>query len=217
MATSWERLYAFNVENWYKSLNGWIIHDKSGAPYMPCAKCKVIRITIQEAVCLIRGMATGCKSLKRLKKMVEHVLTSEGTPMFFKLSTRSAKDAWQQIDPSIGVDEEEDDDYTRRRKLELQTELLRVHEFKDILDLIRCSERLMDDLQQYIEHSSVDQTMCVVLQEWRPSSGEEYRCFVKRGKLIACCRYHTAVLLRYGTPMRQRLFRCKKVNRHNDT
>lgn len=127
--------------------------------------------------------------MKRLKKRVECVFTREGAPMFFKLSTRSPKDAWQQIDPSIGVDEDDDDD-TRRRKLELQTRLLCVNDFKDIMNLVRCSERLTDDLQQYIEHSTVDQTMCIVLQEWRPSYGEEYRCFVKHGKLIACCRYH---------------------------
>jgi hypothetical protein len=64
------------------------------------------------------------------------------SPCFFRLSTRSPKDAWRSLDADLGIDPEQDDASERDRKYEQQMRLLRVKSFEDVCIPPRMRARL---------------------------------------------------------------------------
>ncbi len=170
--SDWQRLYVFNVDQWFSCVKHL------------CPKTKFIKLSIQDTILLLHGVS------RHLEDKINKCIGNK--EVFFKLSTRSGKDAWQVIDPTLGIDEE-DDIETRKTKAQKQLDILRVSSCADIVRIIKVSERLQDDLNQYINHATPGQTMCIVLQEWRPSQGIEYRCFIKNNHMIACCQYSTYI------------------------
>jgi hypothetical protein len=151
-----------------------------GARYKPFAKTKIVRMTDRELTAIVNKMPTMYKSLKT------HVNKLLRNPMFFKLSTRSPKDAWAVLAPDLGIlpiDSKE----LQLHKLNAQMELLKVKTFDDVLKLIYASERLKDDIRTYFD----DHTLCptLVFQEWRQSTGTEYRSFIKNKTMIGLIAY----------------------------
>lgn len=168
---SWDKSYNFNVDNWYKSVSSII------------PQTQLIPLTVLEVIGLLRGFD---QFLVPLSQRVQTTIASFPLlPIFFRLSTRSGKDAWEQLDPSLGIDTEDQ----MEEKIKRQLDLLKVSSYHDIICIIRASKRLRDDLLDFIEHGKSDQTISIVLQEWKPCTGIEYRCFVDENKLIAWCPY----------------------------
>jgi hypothetical protein len=181
----WTSLYPFNVENWCESLAQWTVTDARGS-YKPCTSYAVIPISVHEATCLLRGFRS---LLKPLERAVTRALPCR---RFFKLSTRSPKDAWMVLSdaPEALAIHDDDDQHVQIEKLQKQQAFMGVRTFADVCNLVRSSIRLREDLQLYVDHAAPSDTMAIILQDWRPSAGLEYRCFVKTRRLIACCLYH---------------------------
>lgn len=174
--------YQFNTDQWADAMkiNQFSITIDRHR-YKPFAKTKIVRISDQEITAIMHNMPT---LLKNLRKKVDGVLSRD--PMFFKLSTRSPKDAWRELLPDVGINPS--DSYeVKKTKIEQQTSLLLVSSFDDVLTLLHSSERARDDLRAYFEENTLCPTF--VFQEWRPSTSVEYRCFVKDRKMIAICGF----------------------------
>jgi hypothetical protein len=86
------------------------------------------------------------------------------------------------------------------------------HQMSKMLEMARLMRGMVPEWDNsYIEEQLPNDLLVKMMNtdKWTDDDGFHWGF----GRLYAT----TAVLLRYGTPMRQRLFRCKKVNRHNDT
>lgn len=173
---NWQKSYFFNIDLWYPLA--------SNIPSLP--KTRFIPLTKTDAICLLKGRGFK-KLLQPVKKRVDDELN--GGCRFFKLSTRSGKDAYEVLDPSLDI-KEDDSSEELARKIQAQIEILKVSSFEDVYRIIRASKRLKEDLTNYIDYATDDQSMSIVLQEWKPCKGTEYRCFIKGKRLIAFCLYH---------------------------
>jgi hypothetical protein len=159
-------------------------------------RVKFTDVSIREAVWLLRPeFPSHHRVFENLRGRVQSFFPS---PCFFRLSTRSPKDAWRSLDADLGIDPEQDDASERDRKYEQQMRLLRVKSFEDVLRLLRSSERCTDDLQMFVEKEMKEKKggtcarMKLVFIEWNEDMAtravrSELRCFVRRRKLIAKC------------------------------
>jgi hypothetical protein len=123
----WTSLYPFNVENWCESLAQWTVTDARGS-YKPCTSYAVIPISVHEATCLLRGFRS---LLKPLERAVTRALPCR---RFFKLSTRSPKDAWMVLSdaPEALAIHDDDDQHVQIEKLQKQQAFMGVRTFADV-------------------------------------------------------------------------------------
>ncbi len=172
--------YDYNVDSWLPFLFEWSFDG-----YKPYTNYTVISMTDREIVAIRRGIY---KLLVNLKNKINNCLTK---PMFFRLSTRSPKDAWQKLAPDLGINED-DTDEIKKYKYKAQIELLKVYSFKDIYRLIQNSQRCIEDIDFHLHDDSTNGlNLSIILQDWRPSTGDEYRIFVKNSIIVAFCPFDT--------------------------
>jgi len=103
-------------------------------------RVKFTDVSIREAVWLLRPeFPSHHRVFENLRGRVQSFFPS---PCFFRLSTRSPKDAWRSLDADLGIDPEQDDASERDRKYEQQMRLLRVKSFEDVCIPPRMRARL---------------------------------------------------------------------------
>lgn len=177
--------YEYNVDAWAENISNWIFKG-----YKPATTYIVMPLTDREIVAIIRNIY---KLLNKLEKKINKILTK---PMFFRLSTLSPKDAYIKLQPELEILLEDTQDKIED-KIKMQLKLLRVSNFKNIINLIQNSNRAIEDLKLYLaEENITNANMSIILQEWRPSTGNEYRLFIKNSILVAMCPFdNTDILL----------------------
>ena len=172
----------FDYHVWADHLKHLEVMDAQKTLYRPLGTYETIQLSDTELVGVRRAIKPLLKDLTgRLNTCLEH------GPAFFRLSTRSPKDAWQTLNPDLGIDET-DNEEQQNFKLAAQCKLCLVSHSDDVFGLITCSERLKEDIDLSIEQGH---EIRIILQTWRdipPRS--EYRIFVRERILIAYTAYH---------------------------
>lgn len=176
----------FDFHIWADRLKSWIIEDND-LKYKPMARVKLLKIDDRILVDLRRNMKSHlCHNFER---RVNHLIKKHDLH-FFRLSTRSPKDAWMILDPSLDVDDS-DDEQVKKLKIQKQISMCHVNNFSDIRKLVGSSQRLQEDIDYYFEHSYKTPNMALILEEWRDFSFEnEFRCFVRDNYFIGICQYY---------------------------
>ncbi len=157
--------YEYNVDAWYSQVENWIFNG-----YYPATKYNIISLTDREIVSIRKNLH---KFQHDLKKKVNKVLTE---PMFFRLSTRSPKDAYIKLAPHLEI-LDTDNQLQKEMKLKIQLSLLKVSDFDEILVLMQNSQRVIEDLDFHIADETTKPSISIVLQQYRPSTKDEYRIF----------------------------------------
>lgn len=158
-------------------------------------KRHVIPLTVQEAVLILRPeISAEHRFLSNTRRRVEDSIAKLGGKAFFRLSTKSPKDAWL-FDPSLqdclGIDPSIDDIATRDKKYVKQLSMLCIHTFEDAIRLIRNSDRCKHDIQFFVQHAQPSKIE-LLFSTWddvlvSQAIYRELRCFVRHGSLIASC------------------------------
>jgi hypothetical protein len=119
-----------------------------------------------------------------LAAVVNDLLNVKGSPMFFKLSSRSAKDVETTFkDPETGV---------QHYKLNTDKDNVSpVNCFGDIVQQIRTSERLKEDMTNHINRTQdqSEEKLYLVLQPLIKNIRSEYRVFVAGNVVVGCCSF----------------------------
>ena len=163
----------YTVDKWCKKMEDFIIDN-----YNPATKYDLIKISIKDVKYYLKN--------KKFAEEVENQINSllKINKFFFRVSQRSPKDAYKKEYKAKNKDSPE-------KKLELEKlrkSKLLVENIQDIYNLIRKSKRVMEDFKLLVKQNKITE-LYLVFQEWRESSGVEYRCFIKNKKLIGICIY----------------------------
>lgn len=191
----WHDHSIYNVDAWCPGLQGWVEVDAHGQSYRPCTDYDILPLTDTEVVALKRGLSV---LLTSLSHRVNELLTTKGE-RFFRLNTRSPKDAWQILSPELPTEQQ-------------QLELLNVKTFRDVTQLIHSSRRAQEDIDEHLMYAPTGSSLKLVFQNWRPCTGSEIRCFVKDKVLVAACPIisegnfvYTALLQRFVDALSKRV------------
>lgn len=161
----------YTVDKWCKKMEEFKIDD-----YHPATKYNLIKITIKDVKYFLKNKKfCDVNQINDLLKI---------NKFFFRVSQRSPKDAYKKEYKAKNKD-------TPERKLELEKlrkSKLLVHNISEIYDLIKRSKRVMEDFKLLVKQKQVTE-LYLVFQEWRESTGVEYRCFIRDKKLIGICIY----------------------------
>ena len=170
----------FMVDRWCKEIEKFTHIDLDGNVYNPSTTYELIKISISEVKFLNKN--------KRFTKKVENQITklfdNGNKKYFFRVSQRSPKDAYRKELKAKKSDSPE-------RKLELELERkakLHVGTLEEIYTLIDKSNRVQEDFELFVTQTKV-RSLYLVFQNWRPSTGVEYRLFIRDLKLIGVCLY----------------------------
>ncbi len=172
----------FDYQRWATYLRDWKRAGPNGVPYSPFGSFTSIAVSNRQLVGIQRDIGSLTKGIHRA---VDRAL--QDGPRFFRLSTRSPKDAWMRLAPDLGI-EDTDDNGTKRRKLAAQTRLCMVSSYDDVHRLLGISDRLQEDMAYHIEHAPEDDVMHIILAEWR-NVDREVRIFVANGRVLEACPY----------------------------
>ena len=179
----------FHYARWASHLQHWRRKDASGTDYAPFGSFSLVEVTNTQLVGLKRNISS---LLIKLSKAVDKVLESKS--MFFRLATRSPKDAWQRLAPELGI-ADSDTACIRQAKLQAQMRLCLVQNFDDVRKLVLCSERLQEDLDYQIEHAPEHDVMNLIFVTWRDIA-REVRLFVVDKRLLEACPYQPTIWLK---------------------
>lgn len=167
------------VDYWCRQISKFEHTGTNGKLYKPCTTYKLVKISICDVKYLNKNKRFPISIEKKINKLFE-----QGDKYFFRVSQRSPKDAWAKELKAKKSD-------TPERKLELELERkskLYVSELSQIYLLIFKSKRVQEDFDLFVNQSIVT-NLHLVFQDWRPSTGVEYRLFVRELKLIGLCLY----------------------------
>lgn len=181
--------YRFNLDVWGPDLARWSYTDPAGRTYRPYPKdLWLVALSDREVVSLQRGLA---RFLQRVRAAVDAILSGPRGDggMFFRLCTRSPKDAWRVL--LAHKTQPEADEKAIAALSREQLELLRVRSFDDVLRLLAASERCKEDMAEFVEHSPPGgRGLSLVFMPWSPVRERELRCFARRGGRPFVCAYH---------------------------
>jgi hypothetical protein len=169
----------YTVDKWFSKVNNWYANDINGDKYKPATNYQLIEITIDDVNFLFLN-----------KKFPEHVekqlyeLLDDSNSYFFRVSQRSPKDAYKNEYKA-----KDNDSCKTKLKLEVARKLkLLVTNINQVYDLIFRSERVIEDLELLVQQTEI-KSLHLVFQQWRPSSGIEFRLFIVNSKLVGICVY----------------------------
>lgn len=126
----------------------------------------LLKLSEHEIVSLELGLknSPGFKSLKtKVDLLFEQMNVSSSQGVFFKLSSRSAKDI---------------------------TPMEPVTTFEQIVEQCRISKRLKEDLMLHTSRDDKkyqNETLYFVFKPWIPDIHTEYRCFIVNKQVVGCC------------------------------
>lgn len=170
----------YMVDKWCKQIEKFKHYDLDGNEYSPTTTYKLVKISIRD----VNFLNVNKKFPKKVENQIVKLFENGTKKYFFRVSQRSPKDAWKKELKAKKSDSPE-------RKLELELERkskLHVGSLEQIYPLIFKSERVQEDFELFISQSVV-KYLYLVFQDWRPSTGIEYRLFVRDLKLIGLCLY----------------------------
>lgn len=168
-----ENTREYTVDKWYRCVAGMTATTLEGEVYHPATKYHVFELSDTEYKCL-RNQG---KLLSSIRERLNPLFP--GT-YFFRLSLRSPKDALEEKIPI----EENDSHEVKLKKKRKQLDALKISSVRSIVPLLKKSRRVREDLEMYQEDS-----VSLIFQDWRPSTGPEYRCFIKDRWLCGICLY----------------------------
>jgi hypothetical protein len=163
----------YTVDKWCKKMEEFVIDD-----YNPATKYHLIKISIKDVKYYLKNK----KFAEEVQNQINDLLKID--KFFFRVSQRSPKDAYKKEYKAKNKDSCE-------KKLELEKlrkSKLLVENIQDIYDLIKKSKRVMEDFRLLSKQKKITE-LYLVFQEWRESTGVEYRCFIRDKKLIGICIY----------------------------
>lgn len=174
----------FDFQRWAGYFQNFTVTGRSGKEYQAFAEFTIFELSNQQLIGLKRGIAP---LIKPLADKLDRFLKSEAK--FFRMSTRSPKDAWIKLAPELGIDEG-DTPGTAAHKLQSQFRLCYVQNWRDIVNLVKTSERVQDDMDHHITVATQSHKMSIILIDIRDIDPvREVRLFVKDRRLIAYCPY----------------------------
>lgn len=173
----------FNYENWAHLL-------KSEQPYN-LSEWFAFELSNQDIAALLQGLKPMLAGFKerfydsRTSKKLEF-------PLFFKLSTRSGKDAYLKLKPELEV-QKADSIATKRRKWEQQLDYLKASSVNDIILNFGSSQRIKDDLQNHLDRPDTmpSISMNIIYQPWEHRFiDQQFRVFVKNFTVVCACHQY---------------------------
>lgn len=169
----------YMVDYWCKHLEKFEHTDNNGNKYKPCTSYELIKISINDVKYLNKNKKFPIRIEKKINKLFE-----SDKKYFFRVSQRSPKDAFAKE-----LKAKKSDSPNKKLQLELERKSkLYVGNLELIYLLISKSKRLTEDFELFINQTDV-KNLYLVFQNWRPSTGVEYRLFIRNLKLIGICLY----------------------------
>ena len=191
-----EKLYPdFDYDKWARYLVKWRFSShRDDSFYEPFADYRNIELLNQELVALKQHLHPLLRSLViKIDQLITEA-NSQNKLFFFRMSTRSPKDAWMHLSPELDVIPS-DSLKTQCTKHQQQINFCRSPDSTHILKLVAMSERLQSDLDLHIEKASSSHCMSFVFVPWKVFNVQnQIRVFVRGRSPIAWCPYLSEIL-----------------------
>ena len=169
----------YTVDKWCKQIENFTISDSNGT-YKPITSYEMIKITKDD----VKFFRKNNKFTENIENEINKLFIQENKSYFFRVSQRSPKDAYLN-------EYKKRKTYHHSKLLELERlakEKLNVKTLDEIYTLINKSKRVIEDFKLLIKDKQIDH-LYLIFQDWRPSTGIEFRTFIRNKKLIGICLY----------------------------